>query len=514
MNTLANPFEACWFHPDTLIPWEIIESVVVPINHENTMICPICLDLVHIPKMTKCGHSYCYLCIIRHMKSDRSNRLKCPMCLEYIFLQDLKSVKYENRLLSSDYVKEEEYNQSHRKNPNFVKYSQNDPRRRGSHQQRKLKNNNNNNEKEKEPDSKERDLEPEADPSSETVEPDHPVGIITKEEVPIVEEDPANNNNTVKRFIKFRHIFVMKGNISPQMTTSSSTSTNKPVGSNKDALAEQLSLLQNAIPAEDSLIASYSRVMFRSIPGMIAMYERENTDLLVLQKENEQTLLYVPRPLTKKDEENDEKFFSFFETKKNLQYTAIAFENLLKHQMSFEQSLMSKFYVDLSETSQLPMKTLSTAVDSSETSSDNLVFNSNNELISHFYQVNNGSLSFLHPLCLRCLIDYYSSLATIDPAQQQTVSSEEKPISFPEFLIGKVVEIEKIRLTNALKQKYSFLRYLPQYAEIEFIEIELKPLVSKSVYSKFASEIMKRHSKRKEKQKLENLEMMLSEEKK
>jgi hypothetical protein len=476
------------------------------------MICPICLDLVHIPKMTKCGHSYCYLCIIRHMKSDRSNRLKCPMCLEYIFLQDLKSVKYENRLLSSDYVKEEEYNQSHRKNPNFIKCYQNDPRRRGSHH-KKLKNDQNN-EKEKETDSKEREPEPEMDPS-ETVELDHPVSIIntTKEEVPRVEEEPvSNNNNAVKRFIKFRHIFVMKGNISPQMTTSSNSANKPGGGSNKDALSEQLSLLQNAIPPEDSPIASYSRVMFRSIPGMIAMYERENADLLVLQKENEQTLLYVPRPQTKKDEENDEKFFTFFETKKNLQYTAIAFENLLKHQMSFEQSLISKFHIDLSETPHLPVNTQNTAMDLSE-ATENLVFNNNNELISHFYQVNNGSLSFLHPLCLRCLIDYYSSLST-DPSQQQTGSSEEKPISFPEFLIGKVVEIEKIRLTNALKQKYSFLRYLPQYAEIEFIEIELKPLVSKSVYAKFASEIMKRQSKRKEKQKLENLEMKLSEEKK
>lgn len=60
------------------------------------------------------------------MKSDRSNRLKCPMCLEYIFLQDLKNVKYENKSsLQSSYVKEEQYVSSHKKNPNFKKYQNN-----------------------------------------------------------------------------------------------------------------------------------------------------------------------------------------------------------------------------------------------------------------------------------------------------------------------------------------------------------------------------------------------------
>jgi hypothetical protein len=76
----------------------------------------------------------------------------------------------------------------------------------------------------------------------------------------------------------------------------------------------------------------------------------------------------------------------------------------------------------------------------------------------------------------------------------------------PEIITAKVLEVEKIRLNSSYKSRYSFLRHLPQYIEIELIEIDLKRLVSKEIYTKFHQEITKRVQKRLEKKKLENLE--------
>jgi len=85
--------------------------------------------------------------------------------------------------------------------------------------------------------------------------------------------------------------------------------------------------------------------------------------------------------------------------------------------------------------------------------------------------------------------------------------------SFPSILQGKVIDIEKFKLTKAMKQKFQCLRHLPEYSEIQFIEIDVKPLVDKDIYTKFAEELSKRQYKRKEKQRVENMEKRLWEEK-
>lgn len=58
VSPLSDPMEPAWYDPNALVPWEMVESIIAPISQENTMICPICLDLVTIPRITKCGHTY------------------------------------------------------------------------------------------------------------------------------------------------------------------------------------------------------------------------------------------------------------------------------------------------------------------------------------------------------------------------------------------------------------------------------------------------------------------------
>ncbi|CAG9864990.1 unnamed protein product [Phyllotreta striolata] len=76
--------------PDALVHWDLIEQVNVQVS--DYPCCPICLYPPVAAKMTRCGHIYCWSCILHYLSlSDKPSR-KCPICFDNIEKQDLKSV--------------------------------------------------------------------------------------------------------------------------------------------------------------------------------------------------------------------------------------------------------------------------------------------------------------------------------------------------------------------------------------------------------------------------------------
>ena len=72
---------------------EQIDLLVDPILHHqvlrpkedfefnnNDFICPICFEVMKDPFITRCGHTYCYNCIVTSIKSNA----RCPMCKEVL----------------------------------------------------------------------------------------------------------------------------------------------------------------------------------------------------------------------------------------------------------------------------------------------------------------------------------------------------------------------------------------------------------------------------------------------
>lgn len=80
--------------PDAQLEWNDIEMVIVPAQKD--VACPICLDSPLSPQLTKCGHFFCWPCILRYSAATSSagsgNWRKCPICFESINTKQLKSV--------------------------------------------------------------------------------------------------------------------------------------------------------------------------------------------------------------------------------------------------------------------------------------------------------------------------------------------------------------------------------------------------------------------------------------
>jgi len=78
--------------PDLLVDWEKVKLVYAP-SHEPPN-CPICLFPPRAAKMTKCGHIYCWSCMLHYLHLDEEKSWKkCPICHEAVHEKDLKSVK-------------------------------------------------------------------------------------------------------------------------------------------------------------------------------------------------------------------------------------------------------------------------------------------------------------------------------------------------------------------------------------------------------------------------------------
>lgn len=59
---------------------------------EESFTCPICCDFLDNPQSLKCGHSFCSICINKHLdrRINPQTFEKCPECKEKGYSQDLR----------------------------------------------------------------------------------------------------------------------------------------------------------------------------------------------------------------------------------------------------------------------------------------------------------------------------------------------------------------------------------------------------------------------------------------
>lgn len=77
-------------NPDLIVPWDYIEQVRFRQTGSTEIICPICLSLPNAAQITKCGHIFCFSCVLHYLAV--SDDKKCPVCFGPLKKDDLKSV--------------------------------------------------------------------------------------------------------------------------------------------------------------------------------------------------------------------------------------------------------------------------------------------------------------------------------------------------------------------------------------------------------------------------------------
>mmetsp|Transcript_744 Transcript_744/g.806 ORF Transcript_744/g.806 Transcript_744/m.806 type:complete len:120 (+) Transcript_744:463-822(+) len=59
--------------------------------------CPICMENLQqmvVPKITKCGHIFCWPCILQYLAFEKERSWKrCPLCNESVYKHELKGVQ-------------------------------------------------------------------------------------------------------------------------------------------------------------------------------------------------------------------------------------------------------------------------------------------------------------------------------------------------------------------------------------------------------------------------------------
>uniref|UniRef100_A0A6I8NL11 E3 ubiquitin-protein ligase RNF10 n=1 Tax=Ornithorhynchus anatinus TaxID=9258 RepID=A0A6I8NL11_ORNAN len=76
--------------PDTLVNWDFVEQVRI-CSHEVPS-CPICLYPPTAAKITRCGHIFCWACLLHYLSLSDRTWSKCPICYSSVHKKDLKSV--------------------------------------------------------------------------------------------------------------------------------------------------------------------------------------------------------------------------------------------------------------------------------------------------------------------------------------------------------------------------------------------------------------------------------------
>ena len=87
-------YSVCVADPDHTVEWDDIVEVSMPTAQAPK--CPICLAPPVAPRITRCGHIYCWHCMLHHLACGETNDCnKCPLCENFVYDKDLRFAAWD-----------------------------------------------------------------------------------------------------------------------------------------------------------------------------------------------------------------------------------------------------------------------------------------------------------------------------------------------------------------------------------------------------------------------------------
>ncbi|XP_031551488.1 RING finger protein 10-like [Actinia tenebrosa] len=425
--------------PDILVDWSLIEQVRI-FSHEVSS-CPICLYPPTAAKITRCGHVYCWSCILHYLSLSEKSWHKCPICFESINKKDLKSViAMESHCFAVGQTITMRLMKKMKNATLVLPKSQ----------------------------WKEREL--------------IPFNINDSVDTCYSKLLLASPEDVLQQVIEKEESALSVQYMEAKMEQSSELcfieSANLELKARKDELTKSMKSVEEVVESLEK----------------VSLHSSDEDSSGSKEEENLGWNVYLPASNCIQDVGEYEAAFSDDEDVKSSEvHDADQKTDNLVAKDTVECN--SDIIEQASNEAAQEASTLTAVKEGCESTNEtvHVALNGNKKpwqenQYYYFYQAEDGQNIFLHPINARCLIKEYGSLENC-----------------PEYISAKILEMEAITQTEESRKRYRYLKHLPLTCEFVICELEIKPpLISSNTLECFKGEIQKRKQRRQRKMKVEN----------
>ncbi|KAI9309191.1 hypothetical protein BJ944DRAFT_194635 [Cunninghamella echinulata] len=468
-NYIANTIE-----PDSSFDWDDIEQVLIA-GDENPS-CPICLSPPTAARVTKCGHIFCFNCILHYLelRDPKKQWRKCPICWESIYARDMKSVRNIH--------------------PFAVIKSSNKEPSSSSTSNTAITNNQSNLSTMHEGDSIELCLMQRSSKSTLAF--------------PISDTWPINDDLVAKYHHNSRssHLTMMPWHFTPDALLFGRFMLATPeylLLENDRDIRELKDALKDA-----KEWGAHEDIKFIEQGLRQLLTEAEEISQLHLNKNLDRDIELAKQFLNRVKNEQHEQHVRE-RTRKSIDYSGKGLNNSNTTESSSSAVAVvdekdipeayKQLHMQLAGSNDLPLSSTSSSSDKNDNNDNKKTPHLHQQHQQHqqhqlkvptteyyFYQAKDGQHIYLHPLDIKILKHEFGDYQ-----------------DFPESLTVKSTCIQETSLTEDVRKKFKYLGHLPLSCEITFIEIDVKPLVSKDTWIHFQHELKLRNKKRQDRIKRE-----------
>eukprot|EP00008_Paramoeba_atlantica_P012122 CAMPEP_0201492886 /NCGR_PEP_ID=MMETSP0151_2-20130828/35162_1 /ASSEMBLY_ACC=CAM_ASM_000257 /TAXON_ID=200890 /ORGANISM="Paramoeba atlantica, Strain 621/1 / CCAP 1560/9" /LENGTH=678 /DNA_ID=CAMNT_0047879955 /DNA_START=31 /DNA_END=2067 /DNA_ORIENTATION=- len=83
--------------PDLCPDWEDVQCLVM--SSTTAYECPVCLGPPKIPRISRCGHIFCWACLLQYASLQGYKKwVRCPICFESLLLDQLKCTRFDQKV--------------------------------------------------------------------------------------------------------------------------------------------------------------------------------------------------------------------------------------------------------------------------------------------------------------------------------------------------------------------------------------------------------------------------------